>query len=107
MIRINTTGRGLWVALVITSVMAVKALAHHGWSEYDASKTLDFTGVIRESGYSHPHVLIKLQIDGANGKVWLVVLASPFAHEQPRADESDAQDRHYGQGRRLPAQAKS
>jgi hypothetical protein len=73
----NRRWRGLWAALVITSVMAVTVLAHHGWSHYDASKTLDFTGVIRESSYSHPHGMIKLQIDGGNGKVWLVVLAPP------------------------------
>jgi hypothetical protein len=73
----NTTWRGLWTALVMTSVMAVTVFAHHGWSEYDASKTLDFTGVIRESSYSNPHGKINLQIDGGNGKVWLVVLAPP------------------------------
>jgi hypothetical protein len=73
----NTSCRRLWAAVVMTSVMAVTVFAHHGWSEYDASKTLDFTGVIRESSYSNPHGKIKLQIDGGNGKVWLVVLAPP------------------------------
>jgi hypothetical protein len=74
----NTTWRGLWVALVVTTcVMAGSVFAHHGWSEYDANKTLDFTGVIRESGYSYPHGTIKLQIDDGKGKVWLVVLAPP------------------------------
>jgi hypothetical protein len=62
---------------MMTSLMAVTVFAHHGWSHYDASKTLNFTGVIRESSYSNPHGMIKLQIDGGNGKVWLVVLAPP------------------------------
>ena len=61
----------------MTFAMASSILAHHGWSEYDASKTLEFTGVIRESSYSNPHGTIKLQIDGGNGKVWFVVLAPP------------------------------
>ncbi len=67
----------LCVVLVATCVMAGSVFAHHGWSSYDASKTLNFTGVIRESSYSNPHGQIKLQVDGGNGKVWLVVLAPP------------------------------
>jgi hypothetical protein len=67
----------LCVVLVATCVMAGSVFAHHGWSSYDASKTLNFTGVIRESSYSNPHGQIKFQVDGGNGKVWLVVLAPP------------------------------
>jgi len=73
----NTNWIWLWVALVVTCLMAKSVFAHHGWSSYDASKTLNFTGVIRESSYSNPHGLIRLQVDGENGKVWLVVLAPP------------------------------
>jgi Family of unknown function (DUF6152) len=72
-----TTWRWLCAALVLTCVMAGSAFAHHGWSQYDATKTLNFTGVIRRSSYSNPHGLIRLQVDGENGKVWLVVLAPP------------------------------
>lgn len=50
------------------------AAAHHGWSEYDSSKTLDLTGTITESGYEHPHGHIALQTEG---KTWNVVLAPP------------------------------
>jgi hypothetical protein len=50
------------------------AAAHHGWSEYDASKTLDLTGKILQSGYEHPHGHIRLEADG---KSWHVVLAPP------------------------------
>jgi hypothetical protein len=55
--------------------MTGSVFAHHGWSSYDANKTLNFTGVIRKSSYTNPHGLIRLQVDGGNGKVWLVVLA--------------------------------
>jgi hypothetical protein len=75
--RSKSTGRWLCVVLVATCAMASSVFAHHGWSSYDASKTLNFTGVIRESGYSNPHGLIRLQVNGENGKVWLVVLAPP------------------------------
>ena len=50
------------------------ALAHHGWSEYDASSMLKLSGKILESGYEHPHGFVKLE---APGKTWMVVLAPP------------------------------
>ena len=50
------------------------AHAHHGWSEYDSGKTLNLGGVIRESGYEHPHGHVRLETPG---KTWLVVLAPP------------------------------
>lgn len=54
------------------------AAAHHGWSEYDASKTLKETGTIKESGYEHPHGFVKLKT--AN-KLWTVILAPPSRME--------------------------
>jgi hypothetical protein len=50
------------------------AHAHHGWSEYDSSRALSLTGVIKESGYEHPHGRIQLQTPD---KTWHVVLAPP------------------------------
>jgi hypothetical protein len=59
--------------------------AHHGWSGYDSAKALNLTGVIKESGYEHPHGFVKLETPG---KIWLVVLAPPSRMENrglPRA----------------------
>jgi hypothetical protein len=56
----------------------VAAWAHHGWSEYDSSKTLKLTGKIVESGYEHPHGHVRLE---APGKTWRVVLAPPSRME--------------------------
>jgi hypothetical protein len=50
------------------------ALAHHGWSSYDASKALTLDGTIKESGYEHPHGHVQLEVPG---KTWLVILAPP------------------------------
>lgn len=58
--------------------VAAGAGAHHGWSEYDSSATLNLTGVIKEAGYEHPHGHVRLE---APGKVWLVVLAPPSRME--------------------------
>jgi hypothetical protein len=50
------------------------AVAHHGWSGYDADKVLNLTGTIKEAGYEHPHGFVKLQ---TKDKLWLAVLAPP------------------------------
>lgn len=59
-------------------LVPVSVSAHHGWSEYDTTKALNLTGVIKESGYQHPHGHIRLE---APGKTWLVVLAPPSRME--------------------------
>ena len=48
---------GLALMLITTA-----ALAHHGWSEYDASNPLTLEGTIKEAGYSHPHGLSLIHI---------------------------------------------
>ena len=53
--------------------------AHHGWSEYDTTKTLKLTGKIVESGYEHPHGHIRFE---APGKTWNVILAPPSRMER-------------------------
>jgi len=50
------------------------ALAHHGWSEYDAGTTLKLTGTIVESSYEHPHGFVRLK---TADKTWVAVLAPP------------------------------
>lgn len=54
--------------------LASAALAHHGWSHYDASKTLDLVGAVRSSTFENPHGTLQLEVEG---KVWNVVLAPP------------------------------
>lgn len=65
-------------ALALLAVTAAAVLAHHGWSGYDASQTLNLTGVITTSGYEHPHGFVELEVPG---KTWLVVLAPPSRME--------------------------
>ena len=60
------------------ALAALPALAHHGWSEYDSTKSLTLTGTILESGYEHPHGHVRLQTPG---KTWLVILAPPSRME--------------------------
>jgi len=54
--------------------VALPVAAHHGWSEYDASKLQTLSGTIEESGYQQPHGYVRLK---TADKTWLVVLAPP------------------------------
>lgn len=54
------------------------AWAHHGWSEYDADKTLTLDGTVVEWAYENPHTVIRLK---AGDKTWVAVLAPPFRME--------------------------
>jgi hypothetical protein len=62
----------------LCALAALPALAHHGWSEYDATKPLKLTGKVLKSGYEHPHGHVQLE---ANGKKWMVILAPPSRME--------------------------
>ena len=62
------------VAGLVLVLTAAPVAAHHGWSSYDASKELTLDGVIKESGYEHPHGHLQLEVPG---KTWNVVLAPP------------------------------
>jgi hypothetical protein len=65
--------------IALTFALSGPAHAHHGWSEYDSSKPLTVTGVIKESGYEHPHGHLRLE---AADKTWFVVLAPPSRMER-------------------------
>ena len=74
------------IVSLAAALAAAAAYAHHGWSEYDNANTLKLTGVIKESGYEHPHGHVQLE---TSGKTWHVVLAPPSrmsARGLPAAD---------------------
>ena len=71
--------RSLRKTAVLSAALAAGAVwAHHGWSGYDSSKTLTLSGVIRESGYEHPHGFIRLE---TSEKTWRAILAPPSRME--------------------------
>ena len=75
---IGIHARAVFVAAGI-SMAGTPLFAHHGWSGYDASRTLELKGKIIESGYEHPHGFVRLQTES---KTWLVVLAPPSRMER-------------------------
>ena len=66
------------LTLIAALLATGSVVAHHGWSGYDASKELTLDGVIKESGYEHPHGHIRLEVPG---KTWVVTLAPPSRME--------------------------
>ena len=67
------------IIIAAIAALPLAAAAHHGWSEYDSSRTLKLTGKIVESGYEHPHGHVRLEVPG---KTWSVVLAPPSRMER-------------------------
>jgi len=67
------------IIIAAIAALPLAVAAHHGWSEYDSSKTLKLTGKIVESGYEHPHGHVRLEVPG---KTWSVVLAPPSRMER-------------------------
>lgn len=66
------------VLALFLSAAGAAAMAHHGWSGYDADKTLTLTGTIEAAGYEHPHGFVRLK---TRDKTWLAILAPPFRME--------------------------
>ena len=64
------------VALVLFAI-ATPLCAHHGWSTYDETKSIELRGIIRDSGYGNPHGSVRLQVDEGKGNTWHVILAPP------------------------------
>ncbi|KPF73349.1 hypothetical protein IP78_14860 [Brevundimonas sp. AAP58] len=62
------------------AVVATAAAAHHGWSSYDAERTMRPTAQVIESSWGSPHGAIVIAIDGQR---WDVVLA-PVTRMQTR-----------------------
>lgn len=66
------------ILLAAAVLCSAGALAHHGWSEYQADKPLDLSGTIEQAGYEQPHGFVRLK---TADKTWLVVLAPPYRME--------------------------
>lgn len=59
-------------AALVLATPATVALAHHGWSSYDAERTLRPTTQVVESRWGSPHGSLVIQVEDQR---WDVVLA--------------------------------
>jgi len=68
---------GICAATLTVSLMASPAWAHHGWAG-NSEQEFELTGIV-DTGVSlaGPHATMKLK--AADGKVWDLTLAPPFA----------------------------
>jgi hypothetical protein len=70
------------VALTTTLALLATpaAQAHHGWSSYDAAKTIKVTAPLSDLNWGNPHATAKVAYQG---RAWDVVLA-PIARMEAR-----------------------
>lgn len=64
----------------LLAVAPATALAHHGWSSYDADKTITHQARLSNLTWGNPHGTAKVRYQG---KIWDVVLA-PTARMEAR-----------------------
>jgi hypothetical protein len=75
-----TLHKSLTAAVALAILVPGAALAHHGWSSYDAEKTLTVTGPLTDVAWRNPHGEARIKYAG---KTWTVVLA-PVARMEAR-----------------------
>jgi hypothetical protein len=64
-----------WPLLVIASIILLAVSFkpfHHGWANYDQTKTIDYTGTVQEFKFENPHASARIK---QKDKTWLVILA--------------------------------
>ena len=62
------------------AVIAVPALAHHGFdTEYHVKKKVKFEGVVKQVAWTNPHMRVYIDVTDAKGQVttWNMELTSP------------------------------
>jgi hypothetical protein len=70
----------LMIAAALATALPSAAIAHHGWSSYDANKVLTVKGEFRTVSWANPHGMATMDWQG---KRWTVVLA-PTARMEAR-----------------------
>jgi len=70
---------------IIAMLIATPIAAHHGWSDYDASKPVTVTGPVTASVYKNPHAMVKMK-DGAKE---LTIMLAPVARMKARKVTAD------------------
>jgi hypothetical protein len=75
--------------MLIAVLFVVAAISfrpfHHGWANYDQTKTLDYTGTVAEFKFENPHASARVK---DKNKTWLVILA-PTSRMESRGVPTD------------------
>jgi hypothetical protein len=69
----------LGLAGVTVMMLAGPALAHHSFAMFDATKTLEFEGTIKEFQWTNPHSWLQVMVTDETGKEteWSLEMGSP------------------------------
>lgn len=67
-------------AATLALITTPAALAHHGWSSYDANKVIKLTAPLADVAWANPHATAKVAYQG---RTWDVVLA-PISRMEAR-----------------------
>jgi hypothetical protein len=73
-------------AVLLPLALAAPAWAHHGWSSYDAEKTIKADVALAEVRYRNPHAEVEVDYEG---KRWQVILA-PTSRMESRGLPKDS-----------------
>jgi hypothetical protein len=67
------------IIAVIAGLLPLGAYAHHGWSSYDASKTVKITGKLDEVKWENPHAMAYITHDGKKAEIYLAPISRMVA----------------------------
>lgn len=73
------TCRSLGLAGIAAALYAIPALAHHSFAMFDATKTFEVQGTVKEFLWVNPHSWLQVVTRDAQGKVteWSFEMAGP------------------------------
>jgi uncharacterized protein DUF6152 len=57
------------LAVIATALFALPAAAHHSFAMFDADKTVNLTGIVKEMEWANPHCWIYMMAQDENGKI--------------------------------------
>ena len=69
----------LSLAAVAAALFAAPALAHHSFAMFDADKTVELVGTVKEFQWTNPHSWLQVMVTDAKGetKEWSLEMGSP------------------------------
>ncbi len=88
--KITTFACSAMITLLLAGVAPV-TFAHHGWNgQYDTSKEIELTGVIKSVQWTNPHVTFKMLVDGGTPteKLWTIESNSVSALNRMSIDKT-------------------
>ena len=67
------------LVILMVTLVAIPAVAHHSFAMFDASKTMMIEGTVKEFHWTNPHSWIFVNVANANGPLteWAIELGSP------------------------------